>query len=230
MASVNAAPDLYALTMVLQYDSNNNNQTARNTLTTTAGIFVGGQTDFDVAFSQSDQGQTSLSVANIGITPAYSTTVVIPQQDGWRVNGNPAAIVGNLDKGDYTLVSFQITPTGDNAGQQNAAQGTQTTPRTGGAAAFAAPRTLHVQVMYTDTTGARRTVDKDVLVQFRPATTGTTGTGATGTGTRTGAGGGQFGQRGAPAAASTTQIVIAVLFILALLGGAAYFQFKKRGQ
>lgn len=111
MASVNAVPDLYTLNMNLQYEVTANNQTSKNTLSTSAGIFVGGQTDFDVAFSESSAGQTSLSVANIGITPAYSVTVRIPQQDGFRVDGTTVAIVGNLDKSDYTIVSFQITPT-----------------------------------------------------------------------------------------------------------------------
>jgi hypothetical protein len=51
--------------------------------------------------------------------------------------------LGNLNAGDYTLVSFQILPT------RNFTQGT---------------RKLLVEISYTDAVGIRRVVEKDVEV------------------------------------------------------------------
>lgn len=193
IASVNAKPDLYTLSLNLQYDSPStakNGTIAKETITTTAGVFVGGETDFDVAFSESTAGQTSLSVANVGSNPAYSVTVRVPQQGGFSVRGTTDAIIGNLDKGDYTVVSFQITPNGiqginaqrtdtennvpsseqiQQFRQQRAAQGSQRN-----ISSFASTlNNLKVSIDYTDTTGVRHTIQKTVSIQFR-ASDGTT--------------------------------------------------------
>jgi len=207
MASVNANPDLYTINMTLQYDVSTANQTAKSAVTTIAGIFVGGETDFDVGFSETAQGQTSLSVANIGITPAYSVTVRVPTQEGYRVDGSPTSIVGNLDKGDYTIVSFQITQTisMNRTGRQNGTFPTAGTPQQ--------PRTLLVNVEYTDTTGARRIVEKYVPVQYRQ------GSNATSTG-------GQYGrQRTATTTSTTTYLEIGVVIVI--IAGIAYYYRKK---
>ena len=183
IADVNANPGLYQLNLNLQSETLLNATTS--TITTKAGIFVGGETDFDVAFSESTAGQTSLSVSNIGNNPAQSVSVVIPQQENFRVSGTNSAIIGNLDKGDYTLVSFQIAA----AGSFNQTRGARTstsmplapTQATGGNAA--GRNVLIVDIEYTDTTGERRTVEKNVPIQFRATTTGTA-TGTTGFGGR----------------------------------------------
>ena len=169
IASVNAKPDLYTLNLNLKYDTKSTNgSSVKETITTTTGIFVGGETDFDIAFSESTAGQTSLSVSNVGSNPAYSVTVRVPQQEGYAVRGSTDTIIGNLDKGDYTIVSFQIA--------QNAVQRTQTT-----ATADSQQQTrqrlvqrnatqtnmLKVFVDYTDTTGVRHTIEKNVAIQFR---------------------------------------------------------------
>jgi hypothetical protein len=243
MASVNAPPDLYTLNMNLQYEVSGTNQTnSKNTLSTTAGIFVGGQTDFDVAFSESSAGQTSLSVANIGITPAYSVTVRVPDQAGFRVDGTTVAIVGNLDKGDYTLVSFQLTQTGGGrnastaAGAQGGAQGygggsfNRTGAPSGGAQRvmpqgnITTQGMLKVIVEYTDGAGKRRSVEKTVPVQFKQST------GAAGA---MGAGYGRPGQSTASSAASTwtkvweTGLVLAVIVVVIYLGRISSKKGKK---
>ena len=185
IADVNAKPGLYKLSLTLKYESL---QTAApSVISTAAGVFIGGETDFDVAFSQSSQGQTSLSVANTGNNPAQSVSVMVPEQQNFRVSGSNSAIIGNLDKGDYTVVSFQITQsgTGTSTGtsrQRQPSQSTQTNPnfqnnRTGSAGRN---NNLRVVIDYTDTTGERRSVEKNVSIQFRTDTT--TGTGSTGTG------------------------------------------------
>ena len=65
MADVSATPGLYPLDVNLSYEDYQSN--AQN-IKTTAGLFVGGATDFDVSFSESDAGETSLSIANVVIT------------------------------------------------------------------------------------------------------------------------------------------------------------------
>ncbi len=190
IADVNANPGLYPLNMILHSESLTDATPVE--LNTTAGVFVGGETDFDVAFSESSAGQTSLSVSNIGNNPAQSVSVIVPQQPNFRVSGSTSSIIGNLDKGDYTLVSFQISSTvATNLTGQGTAQGrpssvTQNESRFrqgfgnstfGNASAGNNPGNLRVQIDYTDTTGTRRTVEKNVLIQFRSlSASGTSGT------------------------------------------------------
>lgn len=108
-------------------------------ITTTAGIYIGGKTDFDVEFASESNGEISLSVANIGSNPAYSAAIKIPKQSDWIVTGSSAAIIGNLNNGDYTIVSY------------NLAQKNSGSP-------------LKVQVEYTDTRGYRQSIEKQIEV------------------------------------------------------------------
>ncbi len=162
IADVNAEPGLYQLDLNLKYESLTN--TTSTVIKTKAGVFVGGETDFDVAFSESTQGQTSLSVANTGNNPALSVSVRIPEQRGFRVSGSNSAIIGNLDKGDYTIVSFQIVSSGmgNFSGTSQQRQSLQNNTR-----AFGGNNNLRVVIDYTDTTGERRSVEKNVPIQFR---------------------------------------------------------------
>src|SRR3989304_6783501 len=82
IADTNAQPGLYKLTLYLTYENSVSNQTKK--ISTFAGVYVGGGTDFDVALSDNANGETSFSVANIGSNPAYSVSVIIPEQPGWR--------------------------------------------------------------------------------------------------------------------------------------------------
>ncbi len=181
IADVNAKPGLYQLDLSLEYESTGATATA---IKTKAGIFVGGETDFDVAFSESSQGTTSLSVANTGNNPALSVSVRIPPQQGFRVSGSTSAIIGNLDKGDYTIVSFQIVQVSmgnfsgterqrqqQQAGQQRQiTQNSNSNQRAGFTAlggASGGNNNLRVIIDYTDTTGSRRSVEKNVPIQFR---------------------------------------------------------------
>ena len=154
IADVNAKPGLYHLDLSLKYESTTDAASAL--IKTKAGIFVGGETDFDVAFSESSQGQTSLSVSNTGNNPALSVSVKIPEQSGFKIIGSTSAIVGNLDKGDYTIVSFQIVP---NAMATSGPQSKQSSNNN-----------LKVIIDYTDTTGERRSVEKNAAIQFKSST------------------------------------------------------------
>ena len=168
MADVNAQPGLYQLDLNLKYESLTN--TTSTVIKTKAGVFVGGETDFDVAFSQSSQGQTSLSVANTGNNPAQSVSVRIPEQPNFRVAGSNSAIIGNLDKGDYTVVSFQITQsTGNFTGVNRQRQSSQNSQALNlQNLTSARSNNLRVVIDYTDTTGERRSIEKNVEIQFRP--------------------------------------------------------------
>lgn len=100
------------------------------------------KTKFDVVMQDSTQQGTSLAIANIGENPAIAVTVRINKQEGFTLRGPQASIIGNLDKGDFTTVTFQI------AAERNANE-------------------LQVQVEYTDIAGVRNRITKKVPVDIR---------------------------------------------------------------
>jgi len=224
IADVNAPTGLDQLTLNLNYQSAATG--TQSVLTTTAGVFIGGQTDFDVSFSESSQGQTSLSVANTGNNPALAVKVSIPPQPDYQVTGSSASIIGNLNKGDYTLVSFQIVARNFNQ-TENFSQGrgfangtrafsgasSNTTARAT-AGAGGAGRNLIVNIEYTDPTGTRQLVEKSVPVQFR---------GSTGTGSLTG----QGTTRTSTTAWWQSPYVIVLLLVIIAVGG--YTLYRRRG-
>lgn len=156
VADVNADPGLYKLDLTLTYE---NDQGVSKEMTMKMGIFIGGETDFDVTFSESSSGVTSLSVANTGNNPAMSVTVRVPSQQNYAVTGSTSSIIGNLDKGDYTIVSFQISSAGAFGSRMNRTAGQVTAP--------SQDSNLKVLIDYTDTTGKRHTLEKSVPIQFR---------------------------------------------------------------
>ncbi|MDQ1275344.1 MAG: hypothetical protein QG610_917 [Euryarchaeota archaeon] len=170
MADVNADPGLYTLDISLtmeDYDSN------KQTINTTAGVFVGGETDFDVSFSESDEGEISLSVANVGNNIAYSVKVSVPKQDNYKVSGSSSTIVGNLEKGDYTIASFDVTSAqGMGISQEGGTSGTAKASSEGGnlTAASVENNPLKVKIEYTDAKGERITVDKEVELEITGGT------------------------------------------------------------
>jgi len=100
------------------------------------------RTDFDVFM----QDSTTIVIANIGANTAYSVIVKIPAQENFRVTGTAASIIGNLNAGDYTLTTFQMTPTRSITNVSSVRE-----------------RNLTVEISYTDLLGIRRTIQKDVL-------------------------------------------------------------------
>jgi uncharacterized membrane protein len=187
IADTNAVPGLYKLNLYLSYkDSINGTEKKINTI---AGMYVGGGTDFDVAFSDSANSLMSFTIANIGSTPANSVSVIIPQQRSWSVSGSNSVIIGNLNKGDYTVASFKLQSTISNQSTQN--RGTRNNTNTQGrpvqgqtngssdAGFMQRPTnnsadTVFMQIAYTDTMGVRKFVDKEVKVASSASTTGTT--------------------------------------------------------
>lgn len=170
IADTNAVPGLYKLNLYLTYEDSISNKT--NKISTIAGVYVGGGTDFEVAFSDNANSQTSFSIANIGSNPASSVSVIIPNQQGWRVSGSSSVIIGNLNKGDYTVASFNLQSTTSNMTSQNPDfQNNQNRSGRGNSTYQGRQRPMNgssnavlMQIAYTDTMGERKIVEKQVNV------------------------------------------------------------------
>jgi hypothetical protein len=169
MADVNADPGLYTLDVNLNFEDY---ESKNESIQTTAGLFVGGATDFDVSFSKSSQGEVSLSVANVGNNIAYAVKVSIPEQQGYKVSGSSSTIVGNLEKGDYTIASFNVAsnqaPGGNTGAPAGAPSGIANANDVGGNSTSSSMNgsPLKVQIEYTDAKGDRLTVDKEVKLDL----------------------------------------------------------------
>jgi hypothetical protein len=100
-------------------------------------------TDFDMIV----QDSTTLAIVNTGANTASAVIIKIPEQQNFRVNGTSASIIGNLNAGDYTLVTFQLLPV-----------------RTSNISSE--PSILTAEISYTDMLGIRRTTQKNVSYGF----------------------------------------------------------------
>ncbi|MFA6089698.1 MAG: hypothetical protein WC755_07590 [Candidatus Woesearchaeota archaeon] len=144
--SSSAEPNLYELTFILSFKQGNTTITE----TSNAGIIVGGQTDFEISLSDYSTDGLLISVSNIGKNPADSVTVVIPEQTGIKITGSSSSVIGNLEKGDYSIASFEATKT---AGGSN---------------------TINVEIYYTDTKGTRQKITKTIEMPQSTASTSLT--------------------------------------------------------
>ena len=161
VVSPDAKQGVYPLTFTITYDDQTGTQ---QTTTYKVGIVVGGPTDFELNVQDSSTSSTTLAIVNTGTNDAYSMIVKIPEQRGFRSVGTSSSVIGTLNAGDYTLVSFQITP----AFSRN---------NTGTA------ENLTVEISYTDSLGIRQTVQKEVRINPAGAS-GTAGSSTTFQGNR----------------------------------------------
>ncbi len=172
IADSNAEPGLYKLLLSLKYDDSITG--VEKEIATIAGVYVGGETDFDVAFSESSMGEYSFTIANIGCNPAYSVSVIVPEQKNWKVSGSNSAIIGNLNKGDYTVASFSLQQSGPPSSLEqdskitderkaNYLSGNRTMPDD-------ASNTIEIEIAYTDTMGERKTVKNVVSINANSET------------------------------------------------------------
>lgn len=166
------------------------------------GINVGGTTDFDVGLQQYSAGTLSLSIANIGVNPATSVSVSIPQQSNFAVSGADTVFLGTLNSGDFSVANFQIT----SRLARNFNGGSSTSTQDA-----ASSNMLTVDVTYSDTSGVRQTVEKQVTVDLASSL-------ANGTATRS---------RGFLGLSTLEWIGI---IVVAVIAGVAlwYFKFRKR--
>lgn len=211
VADSDADPGLYRLDLSLYYDDPVSGLAQQ--ISTIAGIYVGGGTDFDVSFSESSSGDTSFTVANIGSNPATSVMVSVPNQQGWRVSGSKSSIIGNLNKGDYTVATFQLS-----SGRSAMLQGEKDEGQQLDRSALQVGNTVTIQIAYTDTMGQRQVVDKEVEVNMMGmmgATMAADGAGETPA----------FNGRMRPGARTNTSYFVWPIVIVAL-GVGAYFGYK----
>jgi len=189
IADSNADAGLYELSLYLTYEDSITKE--EKTISTIAGVYVGGETDFDVAFSESSSGSTSFSIANIGSNPAFSVSIIVPQQRSWTVSGSNSVIIGNLNKGDYTVASFTLQSAvqmnlNRTAGGQGSSGNISQDRRQFLGDNFSqnmSSQNLLLQIAYTDTMGERRIVEKSV--QMSSQTLGNTSSAfSTASGTR----------------------------------------------
>lgn len=225
---VGADAGLYQLDLTLEFEDERGGSRSMNT---TAGIVIGGGTNFDVTLSESSDSQVSLYVANTGNNPAYSVTVRIPEQDQFTAQGSAASIVGNLDKGDYTIVSFEVTSAGPSAfgvpgpgeeGQMGEFSWedrerlrTESSPRNS-----SMNQNLLVAIEYTDATGVRQTVEKAVPVQLQAASSTTTATAA--------GPGGRYTPGRQQSTSNNTMVIGALALVAIISAGVLFYRYKKR--
>jgi hypothetical protein len=94
---------------------------------------------------------------------AYSVKVSVPDQEGYRVSGSSSTIVGNLEKGDYTIASFNIVSTQED-GKNTYSSSNVKLDDNNVTSMDSDP--LKVQIEYTDAKGERITVDKEVKLEM----------------------------------------------------------------
>ncbi|MEM2924800.1 MAG: COG1361 S-layer family protein [Methanocellales archaeon] len=154
--SASATPGVYSLMMSISYTDTN--KTQRN-LSSRAGIVIGGTTEFEVSQQESSSGLISLVIVNVGVNPAYSIVVFIPHQQGMSTIGSSSTVIGNLNPGDYTYASFQVSRNFSDMRRPIDTRVDQPLNK------------LLVGIQYTDTLGHRQTIFKELELQ--PQSTGT---------------------------------------------------------
>jgi hypothetical protein len=233
LADTTVTAGLYPLNLVLKYSGSSGNTT---TISTVAGVYIGGGTDFDVAFSDSTSGTTSFTIANVGSNPATSVSVSIPNQRAWRTTGSNSMIIGNLNKGDYTVASFKLqslaSTLGNRTGGRNmtnyagnpSSATPSTTPSDGSANSASAnfngasgTNNLIMQIKYTDTMGIRTVVNKTINIGAQASAGNQTSSGAYGS---------RGGAASTPKIPSYTWYIIGAVVLVA--GFFVYRRYKKQ--
>lgn len=160
LTNVNTKPGLYKLDMVLTYDDVEELKTIteagtvenqkRKEIKSKAGVYVGGTTDFDIAFMErGPTGAYTFTVSNIGNNAANSVKVSVPLQANWTVTGGSSnsVVLGNLQKGDNTIADFNLKPT-----------------------AMDKELPIKFEISYTSNDGIRQTVEKELPLYSSPFT------------------------------------------------------------
>jgi len=224
MASSGISPGVYPLTITMDfYDRTGTEQT----VVSTVGLQISGTTTFDLVLQSSTSGSTTFAVVNTGANVASSVIVSIPQQISYVASGVSSTSLGNLDAGDYTLATFQLSSVTRNTTTQNPSFNRSWT---GGTPPSVDPSTrdtfmnrsflglgsngLLVQISYTDVFGVRQTIQKQVTVSS--VSSGSSTGFASRTGTQGGPGG--FGQSQSSGSSNSLEyIVIGVVGIIIIV-------------
>jgi hypothetical protein len=128
------------------------------------------QTNFDAVIQDFSSNQVSIALANTGKYTANAVVVRVPQQENYAVSSSDGQMVGNLDSGDYTLVSFSLIQKSTQIQNKNQTLQNQdriysknlTNPnqQIGG-------KDLLIQVYYTDNLGERRVVNMSLPLNMQ---------------------------------------------------------------
>lgn len=223
-ASQIATSGIYPLTISIQYvDKSGTNQT----ITSTAGIEIGEKTDFDLSIQDYTSDTLTFSIANIGISLANSVSIRIPNQSGFSVTGATSVFLSDLNPGDYTTVTFEVSstnitqnipmnmtqniPSGRNISEiRNMTQNERNMTQ-----GMMQNNLLKVEISYTDTNGFRQVIEKEISI-----------TGATGSGMRT-----QFSSYPSPFQTKKSGLGIWLYLIIgavAIIAVVVFFKFRKR--
>lgn len=125
----------------LQYtDKNGNNQL----ITSSVGMEITSETDFDIVLQDITSNSLSLIVINVGNSEAYSVVVKLLPNNLISVINSVSSVLGNLAPGDYSTANFNIRFREKNFTNSRA------------------NNSLVVEISYTDSSGIRRTVVKNL--------------------------------------------------------------------
>lgn len=172
VATPSATPGVYPIDITLEYYDQTG---SKQTISSTVGLQIGGTTDFEIVPQQSTNTGTTFAVANTGANVASSVIVSIPLQAGYSISGASSVSLGNLDAGDYTLATFQLTSIESNTTQRPTFNfNTGDMPSDFDPSMMQQPRNrsfgdignneLIIEISYTDLFGVRQTVEKEATV------------------------------------------------------------------
>ena len=141
-AEANSIP----LMITLQYTDKAGNV---QTINLVAGMEITSETDFDVSIQEFSQTSLTLVITNIGSTTAYSTILRAMPSQKFILTPN-TVVLGNLNAGDYTTASFSVQTMNITRNETN-----RTFDKNS--------ETIKVEISYTDSSGIRRSVAKEIL-------------------------------------------------------------------
>jgi len=101
-------------------------------------------TSFDAVIQDINEDEVSLAIANTGENTANAVIIRVPEQEDFEVTSTDGQMLGNLDAGDYTIVSFNLVETRD-AGEDSVFQ---------------------YDIYYTDDRGERRVVNMETSLDL----------------------------------------------------------------
>ena len=226
-------PGVYPIFITLEYYDKTS---TKQTISSEVGLQIGGGTNFDIILQESTAGITTFAIANTGSNTASSVIVSIPIQPNFSLNGASSVSLGNLDAGDYTLATFQISSV-----THNNTQDSMTKPSDFDPAQFnfsnrpnfnnqnftnVGGNNLLIDVSYTDLYGNRQTIQKEVSITSMASSAmgGTTypfgRTGGQMPGNMPGSGTGFFDN-------GTTYIIIGIVGIIILIAIIKFDKIRK---
>ncbi|MDP2667031.1 MAG: hypothetical protein Q8P05_06040 [Candidatus Diapherotrites archaeon] len=201
-ADPNIATGIYPLTIDLSFIDSNGTQEQSSEI----GVIVGGTTDFEVS-AEMTATQLSVSIANIGSNNAGAVVAKLLTPLGSSSGGSNVSILGNLNKGDFTIATFPLASKSTPSSSPNSVTSSGSVSRSPTPTSELIPRTLEMEISYTDTTGERQSVQKTISL---PATSVGNGSNTT------------------PVPTGASPLIAWGLLILLVGGGIGYNQWRAK--